>query len=108
MESRDERVERYYNESAWDLATWLVDTEDANAELHRAASDLADHADETCSVLPERDRYRLAWLSARRRDGVNSMNALEVIDRQAEEIARLKAELSTVRKSTCAPAEAVG
>jgi hypothetical protein len=27
--NRDERIESYYNESAWSLAEWLVDSEDA-------------------------------------------------------------------------------
>ena len=27
-ESRDKRIESYYQESAWDLAEWLVDAED--------------------------------------------------------------------------------
>jgi hypothetical protein len=26
--SRDERIEEYYQQSAWDLAEWLVDAED--------------------------------------------------------------------------------
>lgn len=28
MSNRDERIEHYYHESAWDLAEWLVDAED--------------------------------------------------------------------------------
>lgn len=28
MKDRDERIEDYYNHSAWDLAEWLVDAED--------------------------------------------------------------------------------
>lgn len=33
MASRDDRIETYYQESAWQLAEWLVDLEDELAEL---------------------------------------------------------------------------
>jgi hypothetical protein len=68
MATREERIDRYYQgESAAQLAEWLVDAEDALKELNEAASDLADHTDATCSVVAERDRYHLAWTSARSR-----------------------------------------
>jgi hypothetical protein len=51
----------------------------ATRELHHALSDLVDHTDETCNVLPERDRYRLAWLSARRRAARESQHAAEAL-----------------------------
>jgi hypothetical protein len=34
--TRDERIETYYHESAWDLAAWLVDAEDEAARLRSA------------------------------------------------------------------------
>lgn len=46
--------------------------------------------------------YRLAWLSARRRDGENSLHATEALELKNQEIARLRAELAKSRKSTSA------
>jgi hypothetical protein len=67
MASRDERIETYYHQSAWELAESLVDAEDALKELNDEACRLADHTDATCVVLAERNRYKAAWRSARRR-----------------------------------------
>ncbi|MGW1828855.1 hypothetical protein ACWCO0_09565 [Streptomyces tubercidicus] len=53
-------------------------------------------------LVDERDRYRLAWLSARRRDGENSLHATEALELKNQEIARLRAELAQLsdREST--------
>ncbi|MFD9205941.1 hypothetical protein ACFVZM_06635 [Streptomyces sioyaensis] len=48
------------------------------------------------------DRYRLAWLSARRRDCVNSNHATEALELKNQEITRLRAALAEPRKSTSA------
>lgn len=42
-------------------------------------------------------RYRLAWLSARRRDWENSLHATEALELKNQEIARLRAELERSR-----------
>lgn len=46
------------------------------------------------------DRYRLAWLSARRRDALNSQYATEALDERSQRVAELEAELQGLRKST--------
>lgn len=51
----------------------------------------------------ERDRYRLAWLSARRRDCVNSNHATEALELKSQEITRLRAELSSRESTSAAP-----
>ncbi|WNI28630.1 hypothetical protein [Streptomyces sp. ITFR-6] len=50
----------------------------------------------------ERDRYRLAWISARRRAADEANFGMEALELRDAEIARLKAELADLRKSTCA------
>ncbi|MFJ6636600.1 hypothetical protein ACIQMR_35330 [Streptomyces sp. NPDC091376] len=46
------------------------------------------------------DRYRLAWLSARRRAADESNFGLEALELKNAEIRRLKAQLDALRKST--------
>lgn len=60
--------EMYHRESdrAEALEEELELAHTATRELHHTLSDLVDHTDATCVVLPVRDRYRSAWISARR------------------------------------------
>jgi archaellum component FlaC len=51
-------------------------------------------------IADERDRYRLAWLSARRRAADEANFGMEALELRDAEIARLKAELDNLRKST--------
>lgn len=49
-----------------------------------------EYADE---MAEERDRYRLAWISARRRAAMESVYATEALELKDAEIARLRAAL---------------
>ncbi|MET9959299.1 hypothetical protein ABZ128_09455 [Streptomyces sp. NPDC006326] len=111
--TRDERIEAYYDESARSLATSLVDAEDEAARLRAALVELDSRLSwhttcRTCSRIldsayeetiraeraeGERNRYRLAWLSARGRAADAYTYGAEAMDRKAAEIATLSAEL---------------
>ncbi|PKA37922.1 hypothetical protein [Streptomyces sp. SM8] len=78
MKSRDERIEEYYDNSAWDLAERLVNAEDEGARLLQRCVEVArQRDDETARADLNGDladdwarragRYRLAWKSARTR-----------------------------------------
>jgi len=69
-ESRDDRIESYYHESAWELAESLVDAQD------------------------ERDRYRSAWLSARRRAADEANFGMEALELERGRRAQLEVEHS--------------
>jgi hypothetical protein len=75
--TREERIEDYYQGSAWDLAEYLVDAEDEAARL------------------------RSAWTSARRRAADAYNFGGEALALRDEEIARLRAELTDLRKTFC-------
>jgi biopolymer transport protein ExbB/TolQ len=66
-----------------DVRDELAESNAANHELHAALSDLVDHTDDTCPLLVDRDRYRLAWLSARRRAARESEYAAEALSRKS-------------------------
>ncbi|MFJ3588608.1 hypothetical protein ACIQUY_04870 [Streptomyces sp. NPDC090231] len=53
----------------------------------------------------QRDRYRFAWLSARRRAADEANFGMEALELRDAEIARLKATLADLRKSTCGAPE---
>ncbi|MFE7624275.1 hypothetical protein [Streptomyces sp. NPDC057509] len=53
----------------------------------------------------QRDRFRLAWLSARRRAADEANFGMEALELRDAEIARLKAELADLRESTHATSE---
>jgi hypothetical protein len=59
------RVTKLQQERITELEAEVELAHAANRELHAELCDLVDHTDATCTVVPERDRYRLAWLSAR-------------------------------------------
>jgi hypothetical protein len=128
--TREERIEEHYQESASYLAESLVDAEDtlrtvegdcirlseelddaraANVELAKDVRDAA-HWEAVASCMrtellglrSERDRYRSAWLSARRRAVDEFNHGAEALALRDAEIARLTAEL---RKSTYAVPE---
>jgi hypothetical protein len=72
MASRDERIETYYHESAWDLAEKVVDLEDEiGADVDGICTgmhaDVAEAHDAWEGACRERDRFESAWKSARRR-----------------------------------------
>lgn len=101
MKSRDERIEARYHLSARDLAERLVDAEDEAARLRtqvkvadakvaavkpyvdgvnariRMLEDVVDVYDD---IHGERDRYRLAWLSARRRAAEEAALGAQAVD----------------------------
>ncbi|MEU7039818.1 hypothetical protein AB0A77_02015 [Streptomyces varsoviensis] len=72
--TRDERIETYYEQSAWDLAEMLVD------------------------ALDEAERLRISWLSARRRAADEANLGMEALEHQAAEIQRLNAQLDEARR----------
>jgi hypothetical protein len=98
MASRDERIETYYHQSAWELAESLVDAEDEVTKLRsawRAATATIEswrrmfrrESDLTRDLLSllvlrgsEAGRYRSAWLSARRRAADEANMGLEAVD----------------------------
>ncbi|WP_261954301.1 hypothetical protein [Streptomyces nigrescens] len=93
------------------MANWSAMVEARDAEIAQlrdllraengranAAIDREQAAEQHAEELGEaRDRYRLAWLSARRRDGENSLHATEALELKDQEIARLRAELQRAR-----------
>lgn len=119
--SRRERIDRYYqSEHAAQLAEWLVDAEDEADRLStQLAARLADNVADWTAVRSiqlmneagrERDRYRLAYHSARRRAARESVMATEAVehltadrDRWRQRYERLAAELDASRKTTHAP-----
>ncbi|MFE5093250.1 hypothetical protein ACFRCI_23535 [Streptomyces sp. NPDC056638] len=72
--TREEQIDDLYeSHGARELAEWLVEGEE------------------------ERARYRLAWLSARRRAADEANFGMEALELKAAETARLKARLDAVR-----------
>lgn len=71
------------------LTAELEATQAANRELHASLCDLVDHTDATCTVVAGRDRYRSAWLSARRRAAKEAEFAAEALALKDAEIAYL-------------------
>ncbi|MFJ3248350.1 hypothetical protein [Streptomyces sp. NPDC086782] len=115
MASRDERIEGYYEQSAWDLAERVVGLEDETERLRAAwtsarsrvkrarwagVSDLRFTRNMWSDALRDLHRYRLAWLSARRRAADEANLGMEALELRDQEIARLTAELDALREST--------
>jgi hypothetical protein len=116
--SRDERIEDYYHQSAWDLAERIVDLEDelgeekdgictgvhadvaeARAEIERLRTLLtheSERADINCDVATGwgqlAERRRLAWLSARRRAADEANFGMEALELLRAELAQAEAE----------------
>ncbi|MBT2412668.1 hypothetical protein J7I94_19230 [Streptomyces sp. ISL-12] len=93
------------------LSEELGDVREANAGLARDLRDAAHWEgvvdrmrDGIARLTSERDRYRLAWLSAWRRAADEHVFGMEALALRDAEIARLRAELEEVRKSTHGPA----
>jgi hypothetical protein len=129
--ARADRIENYYQQSAWDLAERIVDLEDelgadvdgictgmhadvaeAHAEVDRLKRDLrvseakvggaalyVDRVNVRVTMLEnvvdaydgihgERDRYRSAWLSARRRAADEANLGMEALERKEREVSR--------------------
>lgn len=55
------------------------------------------------NALRDLNRYRLAWISARRRAADEANFGMEALALRDEEIRRIRAELEEVRRSTHAP-----
>ncbi|WP_326812122.1 hypothetical protein [Streptomyces scopuliridis] len=101
--ARDERIESLYQGwSARDMAERIVDLEDELGEdvdgmctgMH------AEVAEAQCAwrdMRAERDRYRLAWLSARRRAADESNFATEALALKDAEMSRLRALVDEVQ-----------
>lgn len=80
MATREGRIRGLYvHFDPSDLAEWLVDAED------------------------EAIRYRLAWISARRRAADGANFGTEALELKNQEISRLRSELATYRKTACGP-----
>lgn len=115
--TRDERVESYYHQSAWELAESLVDAEDEVTKLRsawRAAAATieswrrmfrreSDLTRDLLSLLVQRGseagRYRSAWLSARRRAADEANFGMEALELKNAEISRLRVDLDALRES---------
>lgn len=94
VEARDAEIERLRD---------LLRTESARANDAIDREQAAEqHAEE---LGEERDRYRLAWLSARRRDCENSLHATEALELKDAEITRLKAVMERRRPADCGETE---
>ncbi|PPS86446.1 hypothetical protein [Streptomyces sp. MH60] len=128
--NREDRIETYYQGwGAREMAERIVELEDelgadvdgictgmhadvaeAHAEVERLQGQFKT-AQEAVKVAMrwlrdadfERDRYRLAWLSARRRAADEHVFGMEALQMRDDEIRRLKAELEASRKTTHAP-----
>ncbi|MYR43096.1 hypothetical protein [Streptomyces sp. SID5910] len=128
--SRDDRIETYYQGwGAREMAERIVELEDelgadvdgictgmhadvaeARAEVERVRTRLVRTENLRRVAHYRRDRYRLAWLSARRRAAHESVMATEAVehltadrDRWRQRYERLAAELEASRKTTHAP-----
>ncbi|MGW6855826.1 hypothetical protein [Streptomyces xanthophaeus] len=99
--TRDERIEAYYHEGTRDLGEWLVDAEDEAArlkyELQEARLDVEYYKEwahfnghRLNAMIASRERYRSAWLSARRRAVDEYTHTAEALAERDAEIARLK------------------
>jgi hypothetical protein len=108
MASRDERYNDYCEWSAKALADRLVTAEDGLKEAKADSSYFEEWATANGhrlnASLAACDRYRSAWLSARRRSGTEAQYATEALALRDAEIVRLKAELAKARQSTSASA----
>jgi hypothetical protein len=108
MASRDERYNDYCEWSAKALADRLVTAEDALKEAKADSSYFEEWATANGhrlnASLAECNRYRTAWLSARRRSGTEAQYATEALELRDATIRRLKAELAKARQSTSATA----
>ncbi|MEU7243388.1 hypothetical protein [Streptomyces sparsogenes] len=94
------RAKRAYG--AWRYATWRLDQVD---EEQRKDDDYARFLwGRLTERRKERDRYRLAWLSARRRAAEEAMHGADAVEHYEGQLQALRAELDVVRKSPCAPA----
>lgn len=83
---------------AWRVA---VATLERYRTITRGLNDtLREYLSTLTERVGERDRYRLAWLSARRRAADEANFGMEALELRDGEIRRLKAELETLRKST--------
>jgi hypothetical protein len=74
--TRDERVDEYYDESAWCLANWLVDAEDEmeklSDELHKVNMAVGEYAAENTEL--EAVNVRLRAQVALTRDWISAVN----------------------------------
>ncbi|MEO3974395.1 hypothetical protein [Streptomyces sp. CAU 1734] len=61
-------------------------------------AEATDLADELGQTLHARDRYRLAWLSARRRAADEANYGMEALDHYRAEIDRLRADVGRLRE----------
>ncbi|MGP3750864.1 hypothetical protein [Streptomyces sp. IBSNAI001] len=108
--TRAERAELHGQSSKWDLVEELLDAEDRAAELRKlyieARAD-ATYFEEWATSngrrlnakILETDRYRLAWLSARRRAADEANLGMEALELKQAEIVRLKADKEAARDS---------
>jgi hypothetical protein len=108
MASRDARYNDYCDWSAKALVDRLVNAEDALKEAKADSSYFEEWATANGhrlnASLAQCDRYRSAWLSARRRSGTEAQYATEALALRDAEIVRLKADLAKARQSTSAAA----
>ena len=107
--SRDERIEDYYHQSAWDLAESLVDLEDENERLKAKVEErdgLLERGHELYLMFrrlreeefDRAERNRLAWLSARRRAADEANMGMEALELKEAELQRLTANRDAWRR----------
>lgn len=85
MASRDERIETYYHQSAWDLAERIVDLED---EAEESRVEYRKVADICADQITKNERLRSAWTSARRRAADEANFGMEALERKEREVSR--------------------
>ncbi len=102
----EHRAEESAEEAAQLRSAWKV-SHATGESYRRITRDLNETVRELLSALTgrtsERDRYRLAWLSARRRAADEANFATEALEIRDAHIARLEAQLRDLRESTHAP-----
>jgi hypothetical protein len=92
VERASDEVTRAYNAAMSDLEIQERALREARADADYFKEWAAGNGHRLNAALSERDRYRLAWLSARRRAADEANYALEALDLKATEITRLTAD----------------
>ncbi|MFD5161016.1 hypothetical protein ACFWMJ_23555 [Streptomyces hawaiiensis] len=90
-EYRDE-LSKVADFDEWELSAW-----GETAPIRTFVTDVRPHA------AQERDRYRLAWISARQRAADEANFGMEALELKEQELRRLRAELAELRQTFDAP-----
>ncbi|MFE6493388.1 hypothetical protein [Streptomyces sp. NPDC057748] len=100
VERAADEVTRAYNAAVADMERLNEALKDARADADCYGEWVTGNGQRLNAKIVETDRYRLAWLSARRRAADEANFGMEALALRDEEGARLRSELNELRKST--------